>query len=328
MRSMSTDSPNLRNRPEAWEAGLIAGAALLLFYFTVLTLSESFAHAVQQTLDFAGWVLALAAGFGIQVGLYRHLRLSLAQRREVVGNKSVAASGGVSAVSMVACCAHHLVDVLPILGLSAAALFLSKYQTAFMALGVASNLVGVSIMLELMQRHGILRGGIWMNHDFKNVRRVVTAVAVLIVLIAVGFALRPAPSVGTAQATGATGALSGNAAAGGGNATDQAGRWAAQTSAEAGISITVVPVQFAPGQGSVFSVAINTHTGSLDYDLKMLAVLRDEKGREYKPTAWTGQIGGHHVSGELSFPKIEAAGTYLLIIKNVGVPERIFRWSL
>ena len=58
---------------------------------------------------------------------------------------------------------HHLTDILPILGISAASLFLVKYQSFFLAIGVASNLIGVTIMLRLIQKlelyepdHGIL----------------------------------------------------------------------------------------------------------------------------------------------------------------------------
>ena len=64
---------------------------------------------------------------------------------------------------MVACCMHHITDILPILGVSAASLFFIKYQSFFLAIGVASNLVGITVMLRLIQKqelyeadHGIL----------------------------------------------------------------------------------------------------------------------------------------------------------------------------
>ena len=58
---------------------------------------------------------------------------------------------------MAACCAHHLSDVLPILGLSGLAAFLARYQTVFIVAGVLSNLVGIAIMLESIQRHQLSR---------------------------------------------------------------------------------------------------------------------------------------------------------------------------
>ena len=62
------------------------------------------------------------------------------------------ASGGTSATAMVACCLHHVTNVLPILGISAATAFLARYQRPFMQLGLAMNLVGILVMLVTLQR--------------------------------------------------------------------------------------------------------------------------------------------------------------------------------
>jgi hypothetical protein len=77
----------------------------------------------------------------------------------------MAAAGGMSTTAMVACCMHHLTEILPILGVSAASFFLIKYQSFFLAIGVGSNLIGITIMLRLIQKqelyepdHGILGG--------------------------------------------------------------------------------------------------------------------------------------------------------------------------
>ena len=55
---------------------------------------------------------------------------------------------------MLACCAHHASDVLPLIGLSGAALFLTDYRVPFMVLGIATNLVGIVVMLRQMRKHG------------------------------------------------------------------------------------------------------------------------------------------------------------------------------
>ena len=62
------------------------------------------------------------------------------------------ACGGTSATAMVACCIHHVTDVLPILGLSAAASFLTRYQRPFMLTGLAMNLIGIGVMLFVLYR--------------------------------------------------------------------------------------------------------------------------------------------------------------------------------
>lgn len=73
--------------------------------------------------------------------------------------RGVAASGGTSTLSMVACCAHHLTDVLPLVGLAGAAVVLAQYQGLFLLLGVLSNLVGLVYMLGLLHKHGSYPGG-------------------------------------------------------------------------------------------------------------------------------------------------------------------------
>ena len=134
--------------------GLSAGILLLLVYMGIITLAEGLEHALDQTATMWYWVVALAGGFGIQAGLFSFIRQGLRERK-ASATASVATSGGVSAGSMAACCAHHLTDVLPLLGLSGVAVFLTSYQLLFIIIGVLSNIVGITIMLETIQRHGL-----------------------------------------------------------------------------------------------------------------------------------------------------------------------------
>lgn len=55
-----------------------------------------------------------------------------------------------STVAMVACCAHHVTDVLPILGLTAAATFLADYRIAFMLVGLGTTLLGIVVMVVIL----------------------------------------------------------------------------------------------------------------------------------------------------------------------------------
>jgi hypothetical protein len=59
----------------------------------------------------------------------------------------------VNTVAMVACCAHHLTDILPVVGLAGAALFLGSYQSLFLLVGVLSSFVGTVYMLGTFRRH-------------------------------------------------------------------------------------------------------------------------------------------------------------------------------
>jgi hypothetical protein len=85
----------------------------------------------------------------------------------------------------------------------------------------------------------------------------------------------------------------------------------------------------------VFYVAMNTHSVDLDrYDLGKVAVLRDDTGKEYRPSSWHSAPGGHHRSGTLTFPipdsLSQGRARYLqLIIRDVaGVKERTLKWEL
>lgn len=134
--------------------GVGAAVLLIVVYLSIITLAQDWAHALEQATEMWYWGLALAGGFGTQVGLFSFIRQRLRERRAATTG-SVAATGGVSAGSMAACCAHHLSDVLPLIGLSGAAIFLVRYQLFFIIAGVVSNVVGITIMLETIQRHGL-----------------------------------------------------------------------------------------------------------------------------------------------------------------------------
>ncbi|MFH1002822.1 MAG: hypothetical protein V1780_01600 [Chloroflexota bacterium] len=136
--------------------GVGAAVLLLLVYMGIISLAGGPEHALEQTYRLWYWVTALAVGFGVQVGLFSFIRQGMRQR-QAAATTSVTASGGVSAGSMAACCAHHLSDMLPLIGLSGLAAFLTSYQTAFIVAGILSNLVGITIMLESIQRHQLSR---------------------------------------------------------------------------------------------------------------------------------------------------------------------------
>lgn len=89
------------------------------------------------------WItLPVSITFGIQIILYFRLRKVIKEQAK----KVVAGSGVTSGAAMVACCAHHLTDVLPLLGFSALSLFLSKYQIPILVASLIINLVGVKIL--------------------------------------------------------------------------------------------------------------------------------------------------------------------------------------
>ena len=163
-------------------AGLIAGFSLVIIYAGVLTLAQGTQHALEQTASLWYWILALIVGFGIQVGLFSFIRQRLRDRRMSL-SAGLATSGGVSAGSMVACCAHHLSDVLPLLGLSGLAAFLLDYQLFFIIVGVMANLVGITIMMETIQRHGLSPVLVRLQVNMSWVKKATMISAGLVILV-------------------------------------------------------------------------------------------------------------------------------------------------
>jgi hypothetical protein len=51
---------------------------------------------------------------------------------------------------MAACCAHHVAEALPLLGLTAAAAFLAQWKIPFMVAGLLTNLAGIAVMLRVI----------------------------------------------------------------------------------------------------------------------------------------------------------------------------------
>lgn len=143
-----------------WAAGLGGALFLVGLYLGIVTWAQGLGHARGLIWEDRYFVGAIALGFGLQIGLYAHLRL-LWRRRRLAAPAAVTAAGtGTSSVAMVACCAHHVADVLPVVGLSGVAIFLNDYRIPFMALGLAVNAAGVAIMLRLLlqerRRHALL----------------------------------------------------------------------------------------------------------------------------------------------------------------------------
>ena len=121
--------------------GVAASGALTGFYIAVLAASGGWVHLVDQTR--ADWWLLgpIIVAFGTQVALSVELRHR--HHAEHLG-ATTGAGTGASAVGMVACCAHHLVELAPLLGAAGIAGFLFDWRIPLMAAGLAINLVAVT----------------------------------------------------------------------------------------------------------------------------------------------------------------------------------------
>jgi hypothetical protein len=133
--------------------GFLGAVGLAALYLGIVALAESWAHAWDLFREDETFVVPIVLGFGIQVGLYTHLKGVL---RPANGTGATGAltgtSGGASTLGMLACCAHHVTDVLPLLGLSGAAVFLAQYKVPFMVLGLLSNAIGIVVLVLTIRK--------------------------------------------------------------------------------------------------------------------------------------------------------------------------------
>ena len=128
---------------------LIAGV-----YFGILTWAQGWDYAFKQFLLNRWYIVPIWVGFGVQAALYSVLRFRLFIPTTTTRHAGamMGTSGSTSVTAMVACCLHHVTDVLPILGLSAAATFLTRYQRPFMLVGLGTEIIGIIVMLIVLYR--------------------------------------------------------------------------------------------------------------------------------------------------------------------------------
>ena len=124
--------------------GTLAFLTMLGIYFGVLTLVSGWDFTVSQFAQFWYYVVPLALGFGIQMGLYVYLRQRLAHHH--TGGKIVVASGTTSTAAMLACCAHYLTNILPVIGAAGAVTLIAQYQIELFWVGLAFNLGGIAFI--------------------------------------------------------------------------------------------------------------------------------------------------------------------------------------
>ena len=281
--------------------GIGGGLSLLILYFLILSVANSFSHAISQFSQLWYWILILVSGFSVQAGLFAFVK----EKQKMISGKTLAASGGISTGAMIACCLHHTTDVLPLMGLTVAAVFLTQYQVWFIILGILSNLVGITIMLEIIQKNNL--AGEFLRkvlvYNMGQIKKV--AIGASLILLAASFFLINNQVPPTAV-------------------VDLPSR----TDSQGGISFKVTPLDFNINNQLKFKIEIDTHTGSLDFDLTKISVLDDGESNKYQPLNWDGPgPGGHHLSGTLSFPKL-ASQTKMIKLTIEDVYLRIFEWEL
>ncbi len=126
--------------------GILAAFILLSAYFVVLTLVSGWTFAQEQFSTYWYFIISLAGGFGIQIALYSHIRNLVRVGRGM--GKIVGVSGTTSTAAMISCCAHYLVNLVPILGVTGAMVFIAQYQIELFWIGILFNLGGIAYIVN------------------------------------------------------------------------------------------------------------------------------------------------------------------------------------
>jgi len=101
------------------------------------------------------------------------------------------------------------------------------------------------------------------------------------------------------------------------------------------VTVEVTPTNLEDASETLdFRIALNTHSVDLSMNLAALATLTTDTGKVVQAITWDAPLGGHHVSGTLSFPAfvdgvpvLEGASQFTLKIVDVDAPERVFVWT-
>lgn len=122
--------------------GIGAGIAMLAVFFLVVTLISGWTFTLSQFAAYWYFILGLAVGFGIQIGLYSYLKQAVSHGG--TPKAVVAISGTTSTAAMISCCAHYLANILPVLGVTGFVSVIGQYQVELFWVGIIFNIGGIA----------------------------------------------------------------------------------------------------------------------------------------------------------------------------------------
>lgn len=134
---------NPRHKAKILLKGAGAVIALLSVYFAVVSVISGFSFALSQFYSYWYFLISLALGFGVQIGLYSYLKQLVRNSSMNMPGKTVAVTGTTSTLAMISCCAHYLTNILPILGIAGTLAIIAQYQVEIFWIGLAFNIFGI-----------------------------------------------------------------------------------------------------------------------------------------------------------------------------------------
>ncbi len=123
--------------------GVTVGILVVLFNISIASLAEgSLKSGYSVFLDNGIFVYLIPLAVGVQMGLFRYYR-NLTTGNVSGSEKMGMAGSATSSLAMIACCLHHVSDLLPTVGfVLAASSFLTEYKDTIIIIGLLANLAG------------------------------------------------------------------------------------------------------------------------------------------------------------------------------------------
>ncbi|MBR9704581.1 hypothetical protein GOV12_04160 [Candidatus Pacearchaeota archaeon] len=138
-------------KTKSWIYGIISIMIVMSINFTVLFLLDFPTMALEIIQKYWILIILLIGGFGTQVGLFTYFK-----GINTLTCSTTFASGGISATSMILCCSHYILNILPfigsVIGISGLTV-LSKYTLQFLLVGVLSNFIGIFLLFYQSNKH-------------------------------------------------------------------------------------------------------------------------------------------------------------------------------
>ncbi len=133
--------------------GITIGILVILFNLSIASIAEgSLQKGYQVFLSNGIFVYLIPLAVGIQMGLFRYHR-NITSGRASGSEKMGMAGSATSSLAMVACCLHHVSDLLPAVGfLLATSSFLTDNKDAIIIIGLIANLTGSLYIAKAIMR--------------------------------------------------------------------------------------------------------------------------------------------------------------------------------
>lgn len=124
--------------------GATIGVLVVIFNISIASLAEgSLKSGYSAFLSNGIFVYLIPLAVGVQMGLFRHHRNMTAEKK-LCGSEKVGITGSVtSSLTMLACCLHHVSELLPTVGfILATSSFLIQYRDTIIIIGLLANTAG------------------------------------------------------------------------------------------------------------------------------------------------------------------------------------------